>query len=244
MQQHPIPQNITGFEFKLVGFMTLRQFSYIAAAGVLDFTFFITSGGIARWFIIIPISFLAIALAFLPVGGMNFDKWIILFLRSLSRPSKRVWRKEPKQISFLAPQFSRYLRRPPVTTSSPEANKAILEAYLAKVKPEKGVNKLDNLESTRLNLLDFSQKGKLSAIWVQKPQDVKVDKPKVALAETESTPVPLIQALKPHETTPPTRERAPVSSSETKISTTKQPSNRGEVLKEYSGFASDRRGRS
>lgn len=241
MQQHPVPQNITGFEFKLVGFMTLRQFSYIAAAGVLDFTFFITSSGITRWFFIIPISSIALALAFLPVGGMNFDKWIILFLRAISRPSKRVWRKEPKQISFLAPQFSRYLRRPPVTTTSPAANKTILEAYLARMRPEKETNKLDNLEATRLHMLDFSQKGKLSAIWVQKPQSVKAAPPK-ASTEPESTPVPLSQALKPHITAPPAQEGVRVTSSEADVNAAKQSSNREEIIKEYSGFASGRKG--
>ena len=29
MEQHPIPRQITTFEFKLIGFMTLKQFLYL-----------------------------------------------------------------------------------------------------------------------------------------------------------------------------------------------------------------------
>ncbi|EKD47460.1 MAG: hypothetical protein ACD_66C00049G0001, partial [uncultured bacterium] len=28
MEQHPVPQNVTGFQFKLIGDITLKQFAY------------------------------------------------------------------------------------------------------------------------------------------------------------------------------------------------------------------------
>ena len=168
MQQHPIPQNITAFEFKLVGFLTLKQFGYLGIAGVICFILFVSGGGIIKWFFIVPIASLALAFAFLPVGGVPFDKWIVLFINTLRNPSKRVWRKEPKQISFLAPQFSRYLRRPtekPLVTHT----RADLEVFLTQLRAERKTNKLDNLEKTRMNMLDFGLQEKFSVLRAARP---------------------------------------------------------------------------
>ncbi len=162
MQQHPVPQNITGFEFKLVGFLTLKQFGYLATAGVVSFIFFVATASFLKWLFIVPIASLALALAFLPVSGITFDKWIILFLRTLASPSKRVWRKAPVEISFLAPQFSHYLNRPagqPTPTT-----KYGLESYLSQIKAEKKVDRLDSLESTKLAMLDFGEEKGMSVI--------------------------------------------------------------------------------
>ena len=238
MQQHPVPQNITAFEFKLVGFMTLRQFSYVAAAGILSFIFFISSGGITRWFFIVPTALIGLGLAFLPVGGVSFDKWIVLFLHYISSPTKRVWRKEPKEISFLAPQFSRYLRRPPVTIYSPEANRAILEAYLAKLKPEGAIDRMANIEATRINLIDFGSGEKFSAIWTRKPEpgDQKpVFTP--SPAPPEAGPTPLGEALRAVETVPIIEESAPDALKEFDAAAAKVAETQEEVLKEYSGLA-------
>jgi hypothetical protein len=189
MQQHPIPQNITGFEFKLVGFLTLKQFSYLATAGVISFILFVATGSFLKWLFIIPIAFFALALTFLPVNGVSFDKWIVLFLRSITSPSKRIWRKEPIQISFLAPQFSRYLRRPagqPTPTT-----KYGIESYLAQVKTEKKADRLDALELTKVNMLDFGEEKKMSVIR---------EEPKIAVPSAE--PVQTAPEQKPLKSAP------------------------------------------
>ena len=40
MQQHPVPRNVTGFQFKLVGDMTLKQFGYLAGGVVMGYIAF------------------------------------------------------------------------------------------------------------------------------------------------------------------------------------------------------------
>ena len=35
MEQHPIPQDVTGFQFKLIGSMTVKQFGFVAAGIIL-----------------------------------------------------------------------------------------------------------------------------------------------------------------------------------------------------------------
>ena len=157
MRQHPIPQNISAFEFKLVGFLTLKQFLYLAGVGILSFVLFVSTTSFLKWVFIVPLALLGLALAFFPVNGMPFDKWIVVFLRAITTPSKRVWRKEPKVISFLEPQFSYYLRRPPSKTPEKTADKGQLEALVAQIKAAKQQNKLDRAEQTRLGTLDFNQ---------------------------------------------------------------------------------------
>ena len=41
MDAHPIPQNVTSFQFKLVGEMTLKQFLYLATGMVIAYIFFV-----------------------------------------------------------------------------------------------------------------------------------------------------------------------------------------------------------
>ena len=40
MENHPIPQDITGFQFKLIGDMTIKQFAYLAAGTVFAWIIF------------------------------------------------------------------------------------------------------------------------------------------------------------------------------------------------------------
>ena len=162
MQQHPVPQNITGFEFKLVGFLTLKQFLYLAGAGVLCFIFFLAAPGFTKWVFITPIALLGAAFTFLPVNGVSFDKWLLMFIRTITSPSKRVWRKEPKEISFLAPAFAHYFNRPTMGLVTP--SRPSLETLLSQIKVGRTLNKLDALEQTRLNLIDFGQEKPFSVI--------------------------------------------------------------------------------
>ena len=37
MEQHPIPRQITSFEFKLIGFMTLKEFLYVVIFAPLGY---------------------------------------------------------------------------------------------------------------------------------------------------------------------------------------------------------------
>jgi len=154
MQQHTVPQNITGFEFKLIGALTIKQFGYVATAGVLSFIIFIAIGGFIRWVLIAPIVSTGIALAFANISGMTFDKWLVAFIRAVTSPPQRIWRKEPKTLSFLSPEFSYYLKRPPAAIVQNQ-DKTALKSYLAQLKKGEKIDKLDKLEITRLASLNF-----------------------------------------------------------------------------------------
>ena len=37
MEQHPVPQNVTTFQFRLIGDMTIKQFGYLAGGAIVAF---------------------------------------------------------------------------------------------------------------------------------------------------------------------------------------------------------------
>jgi|SRR3989344_2207601 len=96
MEAHPIPQNITSFQFKLVGDMTLKQFMYLAAGLGTAYLIFVTlaaSFPFFAWPLIIIFSILGVAFAFLPFQERPLDHWLKAYLRSVYTPTKRIWEK-------------------------------------------------------------------------------------------------------------------------------------------------------
>ena len=86
MENHPIPQDITGFEFKLIGDMTIKQFAYMAGGVVLAFAIY----ALPFFAIIkIPIALCTVgigaALAFLPLAGRPMDLMIKNFFRFIQK---------------------------------------------------------------------------------------------------------------------------------------------------------------
>lgn len=159
MQQHPVPQNITGFEFKLIGFLTLRQFGYLAAAAI--FTFILYSAKIPIFVILVlagPLDLLALALAFLPVNGQPFERAMAAFLKTIYSPNVRVWHREPKVLGFLEPQFSIYLQTQSNTVGEPRilSDRGKLNAYLKGHQIEAKKSLVDINEERRLKQLQFS----------------------------------------------------------------------------------------
>jgi|Napbiome12C3dose_1001474.scaffolds.fasta_scaffold00004_105 hypothetical protein len=99
MDAHPIPQNVTSFQFKLVGDMTLKQFAYLAAgaaAAYMTFVFFVKDYPVFAWPVVILFAGLGAAFAFLPIGSRPLDYWTKAFLKAVYSPTKRVWGKNGK----------------------------------------------------------------------------------------------------------------------------------------------------
>lgn len=99
MDVHPIPQNVTSFQFKLVGDMTLKQFAYLAVgSGTAYFLFVFLAHDypLITWPLIAISALLGVAFAFLPIGSRPLDHWTKAFLKAVYSPTKRVWSKNGK----------------------------------------------------------------------------------------------------------------------------------------------------
>lgn len=101
MENHPIPQDVTGFQFKLIGNMTVKQFAYLATGGVLAVLFYYAPVFILIKLIAIPVcAGLGAALAFLPIEGRPMDLMLTNFVRDLFAPTQYIYHKEGSMLAI------------------------------------------------------------------------------------------------------------------------------------------------
>lgn len=94
MENHPIPQDITGFEFKLIGNMTLKQFTYVAVGIIIAWIFFILPLiTLIKIPFVIVFGGLGIAFAFVPIEGRPMDVMIKNFFRAALSPTQYAYQK-------------------------------------------------------------------------------------------------------------------------------------------------------
>lgn len=100
MEQHPVPQNVTTFQFRLIGDMTIKQFGYLAGGIIaayisykLPLPFFFT------WPLAVAAGLLGFGLAFVPIEERPMDIWIASFFRNTYSPTQWVWSREAKSSS-------------------------------------------------------------------------------------------------------------------------------------------------
>lgn len=102
MDQHPVPRQITTFEFKLVGFLTIKQFIYLLIFVALAFVVYtIFPIPILNIFFAIITALVGAAFAFLPVNDRPLDVWIKNLIRRLVSPTQYQFKKHNLPPSFL-----------------------------------------------------------------------------------------------------------------------------------------------
>ena len=137
MEPHPIPQNVTSFQFHLVGDMTLKQFLYLAVgSGIayLIFVLFALDYPFFAWPAILISAGLGIAFAFLPVNARPLDLWLAAFLKAIYSPTKRVWSKNNKsytEVPIFQSRLLTYLSGlQPTPPDQPPVPSSVSSAYL------------------------------------------------------------------------------------------------------------------
>lgn len=95
MENHPIPQDVTGFKFKLIGSVTLKQFLYLMAAGIAcAITYMLPLGAIIKFPIIALVGGIGAGLAFVPIDGRPMDVMIKNFLKALPSENQYLYHKK------------------------------------------------------------------------------------------------------------------------------------------------------
>ena len=88
MEQHPIPQQISSYEFKLVGDMTLKQFLKLAVGILLALAIYSSKiMVIFKWPLMILSAGAGLLLAFVPFQDKPLESWIGVFIRSIYSPT-------------------------------------------------------------------------------------------------------------------------------------------------------------
>lgn len=146
MENHPIPQDVMGFQFKLIGNMTVKQFAYLATGVVLAWVFlqlpisFLIKFPLSAFFAI-----LGIGLAFFPINGRPVDAMIGSFIKALLRPTQFVYEKTGGQLYY--PDTKVYSATPAL----PFQQKDKLKDYLAS----------EDLQKNKPRTQDFAVRGKI-----------------------------------------------------------------------------------
>lgn len=130
MEQHPVPQNVTTFQFRLIGDMTIKQFGYLAGGAIgalicynLPLPFFFT------WPLTILCAFFGIGFAFIPIEERPMDVWVLSFLKNVYSPTMYVWHRN-------APATQPGLSSPlplsvPLTTPAPQTKQPTNQSRVA-----------------------------------------------------------------------------------------------------------------
>lgn len=207
MENHPIPQDVTGFKFKLIGSMTIKQFLYLLGFGILTTVTFVLQVNI---FVKVPLmllfSLIGIALAFIPIDGRPMDVMLTNFARAIPSENRYIYRKRGVNLVayelfkiVLKPQAPSTSRPNEVKKSSQDEKRAILLSRLRNSTFRPDESELRFFK----NIKAFFEEGGIS-VTVQKIPD------KIQEQAPEKVPMPIINAdeenrriVSPQKFTPP-----------------------------------------
>lgn len=129
MEQHPVPQQISSYEFRLIGDMTLKQFGLVAGGAVIALIFYSSPlPGFLKWPIILLSAFSGIAFAFLPFEERPLQTWVVAFLRAVYSPTQFFWHKRGQKPAFFEEESGKAVFVPPAPPTQPSEK---ISQYLA-----------------------------------------------------------------------------------------------------------------
>ena len=180
MEQHPIPQQISSYEFKLVGDMTLKQFLKATVGIVLAILIKNTNLiALIKWPLMFVVAGLGLALAFLPLEDRPLDNWIISFIKSIYAPTIFIYNKKNDNSWLGSPYFSEETNE----ETKPVENKNLFVSV-----------KKQTTEGT----MTINQKGGFSQVFDQLNKNKEVNKnieTKKIHSETKTETIPKTNVL-------------------------------------------------
>ena len=148
-EQHPIPQQISSYSFKLVGDMTLKQFSQLAGGVIISLILYASPlNPLIKWPLILISFVIGVALAFLPIQDRPLSTWIVVFFRSIYTPTYFVWRRAKTPKEYFAPEEG--LEKVPAIAAA-EQKQVVAEHIEPVIKTTPSVKKLEDKEKTFLS---------------------------------------------------------------------------------------------
>ncbi|QQG47649.1 MAG: PrgI family protein [Candidatus Woesebacteria bacterium] len=208
MQEHPVPQQISSYSFKLVGDMTLKQFFEVAGGVGVGILFYITGlPGVIKWPLILISVITGGALAFIPFEERPLEQWIFAFFRSIYSPTLFYWKKleaRPQYFQKELPVIPEQFQKPKEQVQEIEAIKPEILAQIQKKEVQKAdtqtQNFLSNLENTEKAFL--SQINNLFSLNLVPPKPSKVHPDLIGEKPSLTVPPTLKVAVSPSSNIP------------------------------------------
>lgn len=188
MREHPIPQDITGYKFHIIGSMTLKQFIEIAlGVGLAGIIYTTNLPGAIKWPLIIFSAISGGLVAFLPIEERPLDHWIITFIRVMYKPTQFFWKREAH-----IPEVFNYKQN---LSDAPDefeidlgpVKKERIREYLTSVPSVTDPYSFDSTEVDRMNAI----LGSFSSVQTTQsaPKPGEVEKPKLGVRVRNLRPV-------------------------------------------------------
>ncbi|PIS14192.1 hypothetical protein COT65_00125 [Candidatus Shapirobacteria bacterium CG09_land_8_20_14_0_10_47_13] len=153
MEQHPVPQNIASYEFRLVGDMTIKQFAYLATGCLVGLVLYSSA---LPAFIKLPLAFgagfLGFAFAFLPIEERPLSQWLMAFSKAIFAPTQFIWKKQIREPELFRPSTpipAAAAKNSPI----PPTDRKQLEEYLKTLPYQPAATSLDQKEADYLQRL-------------------------------------------------------------------------------------------
>ncbi len=236
MEQHPVPRNITGFQFHLIGDMTFKQFGYLLAGGIVGYAFIAILHSYVGWAIGLSIFATGAAFAFIPIQERPLDKWFVAFIKSIMSPTQFLWKKSTDVPDILIPpaiQKKVVKALPQQHITNAEESKRALDAYLARL-PKTAKQTIDTQESKRVSLTlqlfnttnnPFPSQAKVTIEKPMQPTSSPVPTPQIPPIKQEkqkeeqiASPIRIQTVIRPPEPVKPVGQNdAKVSQAELQI---------------------------
>lgn len=144
MENHPIPQDITGFQFKLIGNMTVKQFAYLGSGVTLAWlTFYFPIYVLVKWPLMAAFAGIGAALAFLPIAGRPLDVMVAKYFKAIFSPTQYVYAKSGGHLWYPSPKTVQ--KKVDVQNSAQEQNVA-LKDFLSSLPKLQKKSALDDKE--------------------------------------------------------------------------------------------------
>ena len=204
MENHPIPQDITGFQFKLIGDMTIKQFAYLAAGIVVAWILFVLP---LISIIKLPLAalsvFFGVGMAFLPIEGRPMDLMVSNFAKALFSPTQFVYQKTGGHL---------WQPTPPVKTKSPQmlADNRTQTSSLSGEKLKEYLNSLPKRPKNQLDQKEMVFFESLANLYTHSQAAPQVLTPQTPQAHLyANTPVNQTQQVQPQKQPEKSDSQAP-----------------------------------
>lgn len=155
MRDHPIPTDVVGYKFHIVGNMTLKQFAEVAIGVVGSVILYNTNlVDLVKWPLIILSTGFGAMVAFVPIEERPLDHWITTFFRRIYSPTKFYWRKEtvvPFAFSHIKREKTKEEEEFEIDLTP--ARRQRIKEYLSSVNQDSELDPLEDEEQQKMNAI-------------------------------------------------------------------------------------------
>src|SRR5258708_2691365 len=134
MDNHPIPQDVTHFQFKLIGEMTVKQFAFLAAGAVIAWiTFALPIFFLIKFPLMLIFFGTGAIFAFIPIEGRPTDLMLSYFMRALFTPNQYIFQRED------VTPYIPYHQQPVLAPSSPGQTTPVTQPSTIAMNPSRPI---------------------------------------------------------------------------------------------------------